>query len=106
MRLACCLVLVPFLLAAAPAGKPPELGANQSLNGRQVFPADDPWNTDISKAPVDPNSAKLIASIGVAKPIHPDFGTTYQGQPNGIPYVIVDGRQAKVPVTFEYKDES
>src|ERR1035441_7201597 len=26
---------------------------SQSLNGRQLFPADDPWNTDISGEPVD-----------------------------------------------------
>lgn len=28
-----------------------------------VFPADNPWNTDISDYPVDPNSDDYIASI-------------------------------------------
>src|SRR5207302_924115 len=40
------------------------------------------------------------------RPLHPDFGTVYQGAPSGIPYVIVDGKQKKVPVTFTYGDES
>ena len=41
------------------------LGAGASLNGAVPFPADNAWNTDISKAPVDPNSANLIASIPI-----------------------------------------
>ncbi|MDB5293898.1 MAG: hypothetical protein JWL69_5139 [Phycisphaerales bacterium] len=32
-----------------PAGPEIELGVNKSLQGRQVFPADDPWNKDVSK---------------------------------------------------------
>jgi hypothetical protein len=79
----------------------PALGVNASLYGRRVFPIDDPWNKDVSKEGVDPNSEALIASIGLKKSLHPDFGTRY-----GIPYVVVDGGQAKVPVTFEYAGES
>jgi hypothetical protein len=91
--------------AAQETGKV-KLGPNASLGGKRVFPADNPWNQDISKAPVDPNSDRLIASIGANKPLHPDFGTVYQGAPNGIPYVVVPGTQPKVPVRFEYADES
>jgi hypothetical protein len=89
-----------------PAGPEIELGANKSLQGRQIFPADDAWNKDVLKDEVDPNSEKLIASIGLAKPLHPDFGTVYNGAPSGIPYVIVAGNQPKVSVRFEYKGES
>src|SRR5262249_53727407 len=32
------------------------LGPGASLAGRRPFPADNPWNQDISTAPVDPNS--------------------------------------------------
>jgi hypothetical protein len=93
--------------ANAPAAKDiPDLGANTSLHGKAVFPADDPWNQDISQSNVDANSTKLIASIGAKLPLHPDFGTTYNGAPNGIPYVIVSGQQAKVAVSFDYADES
>lgn len=83
----------------------PSLGTNASLNGRRPFPADNPWNQDISQEPVDPNSATLIAACGIRN-LHPDFGTTWNGAPNGIPYVVVSGSQARVPVTFTYADES
>jgi hypothetical protein len=84
----------------------PKLGVNASLGGKRVFPTDNPWNTDISKSPVDPNSDALIASIGLEKRLHPDFGTVYQGAPSGIPYVVVPGDQPKRAVRFEYDDES
>ncbi len=84
----------------------PELGVNAGLNGYRPFPASDAWNTVVDKAPVDPNSDALIASIGRDKPLHPDFGTVYNGTPSGIPYVVVSGNTPRVPVTFEYKDES
>ncbi|MEI8197941.1 MAG: hypothetical protein WCI73_18765 [Phycisphaerae bacterium] len=83
------------------ATQPADLGVGASLHGNRLFPADNPWNQDISHAQVDPDSAKLVASIGLAKPLHPDFGTKY-----GIPYVVVSGQQAKVPITFQYKEES
>jgi hypothetical protein len=85
----------------------PDLGVNASLRGKRIFPADNPWNQDISALPVDPNSANLIASMGLTTGLHPDFGTTWNGVPNGIPYVVVSGTQQKVPVTFtDYGDES
>src|SRR5207245_1287136 len=43
----------------------PDLGSGASLHGMQVFPSDNPWNQDISTMPADPNSANLIASIGL-----------------------------------------
>ncbi len=97
------------LAGIARTGEPQDrvqLGANVSLGGKRVFPAENPWNTDIAHAPVDPNSQKLLASIGLDKHLHPDFGTVYQGAPAGIPYVVVPGTQPKVPVRFEYADES
>jgi hypothetical protein len=82
------------------------LGPGASLAGRRAFPADNPWNQEISGEPVDPNSDALIASIGLDTGLHPDFGTVWQGAPIGIPYVVVSGTQARVPVTFQYDDES
>lgn len=81
-------------------------GVGASLNGRLIFLSDNPWNQDISSAPVDPNSAALIASIGANTGLHPDFGTVWNGAPNGIPYIVVAGNQRKVPVTFTYAEES
>ena len=88
-------------------GSPPAAtGAGASIAGKQVFPPDNPWNTDISSQPVDPNSANLIASIGLSAGLHADFGTVWNGAPNGIPYVVVSGTQPMVPVSFDYADES
>lgn len=83
----------------------PGLGPGASLNGRRPFPDDNPWNRDVSGDPVDPGSAALVASCG-DRGLHPDFGTVWNGAPNGIPYVVVGGGQARVPVTFGYADES
>jgi hypothetical protein len=85
----------------------PALGIGASLHGKLPFPTDNPWNQDISNAPVDPNSSNLIASIGLSTSLHPDFGTVYNGAPNGIPYIVVSGSQPKVPINFtDYGDES
>jgi hypothetical protein len=84
----------------------PGVGPGASLNGRRPFPSDNPWNQDVAGEPVDPNSAALIAACGADRGLHPDFGTVWNGAPNGIPYVVVAGSQARVPVTFEYDDES
>lgn len=85
-----------------------DLGVGANLNGAIAFLAANAWNQDISGAPVDPNSANLIATIGLAKGLHPDFGSgLYNGAPIGIPYVVVAGSQPKVPITFNaYGDES
>jgi hypothetical protein len=84
------------------------LGVGASLNGALPFPADNAWNTDISAAPVDPNSANLIASIGLNTGLHPDFGAgLYNGAPIGIPYLVVSGTQARLPINYTlYGDES
>jgi hypothetical protein len=84
------------------------LGQLKSLNGFVPFTSDSLWNTDISNAPVDSNSANIIGFIGSAVTLHPDFGAgTYAGQTIGIPYQIVAGTQAKVTVNLgAYTDES
>ena len=85
-----------------------DLGIGANLNGAIPFPADNAWNTDISSAPVDANSANIIATIGNTTALHADFGAgTYNGAKIGIPYVIVPGTQAKVAIVFNaYGDES
>jgi hypothetical protein len=83
-----------------------ELGVNAALGGRRAFPDDNPWNRDVSREPTDPNSDTILAGIGLDKPLHPDFGTFYQGQPMGMSYVVVPGDQPRVPVRFEYAGES
>jgi hypothetical protein len=81
------------------------LGQNASLGGFLPFPSSNPWNTDISATPVDPNSDSIISTyIGSSTHVHPDFGTdpTY-----GIPYVIVNGTQNLVTINLgAYGDQS
>ncbi|MBW8826171.1 MAG: hypothetical protein JF603_07465 [Acidobacteria bacterium] len=65
------------------------------------FPADNPWNQRVDGLAVHPRSRAFIASIGTGIGVHPDFGTIY-----GIPYVEVPANQPRVPVSFDYADES
>jgi len=77
------------------------LGQGADLNGFVPFPSSNLWNTDISAAPVDPNSANIINFIGTTVVLHPDFGSgTFHNQSLGIPYQTVAGTQAKVAVTL------
>jgi hypothetical protein len=72
-----------------------------------IFPADNPWNQDVSTLPVHADSDTFIASIGRDDPIHPDFGTEWEGAPIGIPFVTVVATQPEVPIVFTaYGDES
>jgi hypothetical protein len=84
------------------------VGQLTSLNGYIPLPASSLWNTNISAAPVDPNSAKIISAIGSSVALHPDFGAgSLSGHSVGIPYQIVSGTQAKVNVTLgTYASES
>jgi hypothetical protein len=85
-----------------------DLGIGASLRGAVPFPADNAWNIDISNAPVDPNSANLIASIGLNTGLFPDFGAgLYNGGPIGIPYMVVDNSQPGATINFTaYGSES
>ena len=77
------------------------LGHGANLNGAIAFPADNAWNSDISQRPVDPNSDNLIALLGAATRLFPDFGSgTWNGAPIGIPYVVVPGTQPRVAIHF------
>jgi hypothetical protein len=73
----------------------------------RVFPSDSVWHADISHLPVHPRSSAYISSIGRSAGLKADFGSgEWDGGPIGIPYVVVPGTQSKVPVSFDYDDES
>src|SRR5216683_1819941 len=84
------------------------VGQLASLNGFVPFPSSSLWNTDISSASVDQNSANIISYIGSTVTLHPDFGSgTYAKQTIGIPYQVVAGSQLKVNVKLgAYASES
>ncbi|MGO9763016.1 MAG: hypothetical protein ACLP1Q_17330 [Solirubrobacteraceae bacterium] len=72
--------------------------------GCPILPPEDPLNQEIAGAPINPNSASYVASIGLSAHLHPDFGT----EPSyGIPYTVVGPEQPKVPIKFtKYGSES
>ncbi len=101
-------VVIPASPPPPPPPPPPSgpLGVDADLYPRPLFPADNPWNQPVDTAQVDPNSSTIISAIGLTKSFHPDFGAFWNGGPFGIPYLVVAGNTAKVPVTFDSFDES
>ncbi len=100
------LILLFLLTACFAAGTitPP----STHLGSCQLFPSNNIWNTSIAKLPIDKNSSAYISSIGTNAGLHADFGSgLYQGQPIGIPFVVVPANQAGVNISqFLYDDES
>lgn len=80
---------------ATGAALAPACSGLAALLGQQLFPADYPWNQNISNAPVATNSAAIIAHIGNSVHIHPDWGadvaTNGMDPLYGIPYNVVHG---------------
>lgn len=108
-RLALLLSLSTCLFACATGQNPSQapLGESPSLAGCQLFPKDHIWNTRVDGLPPDKNSSAYISSIGASAHAHPDFGSgLWEDGPIGIPYTVVNANQAKVPVSFDYADES
>ena len=68
-----------------------------------VFPATNVWNTRIDGRPVASNSSTLIATIGLDRGLHMDFGS-YAGY--GIPYQVVTAATPRSTVTFDYDEDS
>jgi len=72
-----------------------------------VFPKSSHWNRRVDRLPLDGRSAQIVSSIGRDENAHADFGSgTYNGGPIGIPYRTVSRRPKRVPVSFQYADES
>ena len=72
--------------------------ADAILAAMQVFPADNPWNADVSKWPRHADSDAIVTSIGKEKPLryNPDMS-----------FVLVPPSQKKTDLTIvEYPDES
>jgi hypothetical protein len=76
-------------------------GSSPMIGGCAIFPPDNAWNTDVSKAPVD-TAHDYIGSLG-SMTLWPDFGGDGA---YGIPYVSVPFSQPLVPVSFDEADES
>ena len=100
----------PVASPATPGVKAQPGDPNDAFNGGgpvrcQVFPSDNWWNRDVRSLPVHAQSAAWVSSLGSGR-VHPDFGTVWEGKGIGIPYVVVNGSQPRVPVSFGYAGES
>lgn len=89
------------------AGPGTAQGADPTIGGCPVFPADSVWNTPVDALPADPNSARFVAGIGRDAALKPDFGAgIFDGAPMGIPYVVVPMSQPKVEIRYQaFADE-
>jgi hypothetical protein len=96
--LAAALALVAALVPSAHAGS-----VAAAAVPCQVFPANNVWNTDISRLPVSSHSAAWLASTQAStRLLHPDFGAS----PYGIPFNVVHTSHPTTNFTFQYWDES
>jgi hypothetical protein len=87
-------------LTAAPADA-------ATIAGCPVFPKSNPWNQRVDSLPVLSNSDAIVRSIGLGDTMHADFGSgLWDGGPIGIPFVTVGKHQPRVPISFDYADES
>jgi len=96
----------PAKTAGAKSGKvyitqPVLFGTPESdkiLASLQVFPPDNPWNSDVSRWPLHPNSRNIIASIGPGKPLHHN---------SDMNWIFVPPKQKLVPIRIvSYPGES
>jgi hypothetical protein len=78
-----------------------------ALNGVtncNITPTDSVWRTNVTNQAVHPSSATWIASVGATKSLHADFGTVWDGAPNGIPYTVVDSSTPRGHIAFDFAD--
>src|SRR5439155_12390705 len=73
--LVACGALATVALVAGPGDRVSAAGESSCA----VFPADNPWNTDISAYPVHARSDAFVNSVGRTERLHPDFGTVWNG---------------------------
>jgi hypothetical protein len=95
--------------AACTASKPFVVTTGPILAACPVFPADSPWNMDVSGTARAPDSDTLVDAQAAGHDVHLDFGDTQAEY--GIPFRVVPATQRLVPIRFgtdgaDYGDES
>jgi hypothetical protein len=100
---------VPGWHATAPTAFSEASVRASCLNAGAMFPPGGgagEWSRDVTQAPVHAQSATWITSIGAGEHLHPDFGTKYGGQLNGIPVTYVSSAALfSTSVMFLYAGE-
>ncbi len=95
--------LVASLLAGSVAAVVASSGDRPRIAGCGVFPIRNVWNRRVDTLPVHPHSAKMRKTIGLDRPLHPDFGS-FAGY--GIPINMVDGDTPHSDLAFRWPHES
>jgi hypothetical protein len=93
---------------AAPAGSVASAGG-QMLPGTHcpAFPADNVWNTPITRLPVDSHSREWLRHMAAGSTyLHPDYGPGGGSSPYGIPWQITSPHPKLVHIRFQYASES
>ena len=65
------------------------------------FPANNWWNRDISRMPLNRYNSQWLSHMSTGRHLHPDFGGPY-----GIPVTTVASSHPRLAVGFDYSDES
>ena len=86
----------------------PTPGTARAIEGTSctLFPDDNPWAQRVDTLPVHPDSDAYMAyltDLSGNQHLHADFG---ENPTDGIPWVVAPPDQPRVPVTFDYDDES
>ena len=102
IKVAAVIVLLALGTSAGAATSPRLPGAPKC----PLFPASNVWNKRVDKLPVAANSQRVISYDRARHRLHPDFGTVWDGHPNGIPYTIASKKTKRYRVNFEYASES
>lgn len=72
--------------------------ADAILSALEVYPADNPWNLDVSNWPLHPQSSELVATVGSDKPFRVNYDMGFS---------IIPPNQKHVALgNVEYADES
>jgi hypothetical protein len=82
---------------AATTGGASGNGGAATTGGCDIFPADNPWNLDISAYPLNANSATYLSNMSPTTAFHPDWGTVSDGY--GFPFSSGTGATPQ-PITW------
>jgi hypothetical protein len=102
VAVAAACVLAVGSIGVVAARVPPTTGTRLGY-GCTVLPSTNVWNRRVDTLPVRSDSATLISRMGVARYLHPDFGS-YAGY--GIPFNTVTSTTPRSTVKFTWPDES
>ena len=98
-----CLVAASLLLSGTAVARPDTSRYRRPSPCLRPFPATNVWNKRVDARAVRSDSATLMATMGLSRTLHPDFGT-FAGY--GIPINLVTSLTPRTTVTFTWPSES